>query len=86
MGQKYSLSGSSDIAKRILKAVGIDGLAVSRLNMAIDPCEAIKFQIELYPTSEQLEELAEAFESRSYVLVELAQEPPVKMDNEATPH
>ena len=54
---KMLVSGQSDIATRIINALGFEGLFVKSIKMTIDAGEIISVEAVIYPTEDQCEAL-----------------------------
>ena len=54
---KMFVSGQSDIATRIINALGFEGLFVKSIKMTIDAGEIISVEAVIYPTEDQCEAL-----------------------------
>lgn len=68
------VTGASDEAVRIAKALGLGDLAVSKIQLTIDAGDIIKAHATFYPTAEQIERLAaelEGFEANKVATAEV---------------
>ena len=54
---KMLVSGQSDIATRMINALGFEGLFVKSIKMTIDAGEIISVEAVIYPTEDQCEAL-----------------------------
>lgn len=54
---KMFVSGQSDIATRMINALGFEGLFVKSIKMTIDAGEIISVEAVIYPTEDQCEAL-----------------------------
>ena len=54
---KMFVSGQSDIATRMINALGLEGLFVKSVKMTIDAGEIISVEAVIYPTEDQCEAL-----------------------------
>jgi hypothetical protein len=57
MSDKASVTGHSEVAKRIADALGLKDFCVGSLELIIEPCSPITLKALIYPTKEQVEAL-----------------------------
>jgi hypothetical protein len=67
------LTGSSEVAVRIAKALGMTGLlpGIASFALTVDAAEWIKVSVSFYPTAQNLEDLAVELESMNLKAGEL---------------
>ena len=57
MSEKTLVTGQSEIAQKIVQALGLKDFCIESLELTINTHEAIKAKAIIYPTKEQLERL-----------------------------